>query len=61
MQRAEGRVNQTEMFISQLTGNDCVDVRFEEGIAGVPCGISAIRSRAFVFAFVDDVPISRHS
>ena len=60
-QRVERKLKQTEMFIRQLTGNDCVDVRFEKGIAGVPCGISSIRSRAFVFAFVDDFPISRHS
>ena len=60
-QRVKRKLKQTQMFIGDVTGNDCVDERFEKCAAGVPSSIGSIRSRTFVFVFVDNVSISRHS
>jgi hypothetical protein len=37
-QRVKRKLKQTEMFISDLEDNDCVDVAFEKCVTGVHCG-----------------------
>lgn len=54
-------LNQTEMFISDLAGNDCVDLSFERRSLRAAGSASSIGSRMFAFVFVDNVILERHS
>jgi hypothetical protein len=49
------------MFISDLAGNDCVDLFFEERMLRAADAASSIESRMFASVFVDDVNLERHS
>ena len=54
-------MSQTEMFIGDLTGNDCVDLFFGKRILRTADGESSIGSRVFAFVFVDNRILERHS
>jgi hypothetical protein len=57
----DGELKQTEMFIGDLSGNDCVDLLFEKYIGRVQCDFSSSGSRTFACVFVDVYSHDRHS
>jgi len=59
--RAGSKLNQTEMFIGDLSANYCVDLFFEKCILRAASGASSIGSRIFLFVIVDDLILERHS